>query len=97
MKSKISSRPRRSTDRTNLDRWKREPAAFICEVLINPYTDEPFELYPAQERFLREAFTLTPEGQLKFPEMIYSAPKKSGKTTLAAMIVIYVIVCLGGP
>jgi len=64
---------------------------------MNPETGKPFELYPAQERFLREAFTLTPEGRLKFPEMIFSTPKKSGKTTLAAMIVIYVIVCLGGP
>src|SRR5208282_686391 len=94
MERNISSR---STVRTNLERWKRDPVAFIREVLMNPETGKPFELYPAQERFLREAFTLTPEGRLKFPEMIFSTPKKSGKTTLAAMIVIYVIVCLGGP
>lgn len=97
MKRKISFDSGRAIVSTDLDRWKREPDSFICEVLIDPETHKPFELYPAQKRFLREAFTLTPEGRLKYPEMIYSACKKSGKTGFAAMIVIYVIVCLGGP
>src|SRR5277367_1151509 len=95
MKRKTSFDSGRATVPTNLDRWKREPTSFICEVLIDPETHKPFELYPAEKLFLREAFTLTPEGRLKYPEMIYSACKKSGKTGLAAMIVIYVIVCLG--
>jgi hypothetical protein len=77
--------------------WKRDPVAFIREVLVNPETGKPFELYAAQERFIREAITPTSEGRLPFSELVFSAPKKSGKTTLAAMIVIYMIVCLGGP
>src|SRR5439155_8631643 len=36
-------------------------------------------------------------GRVRYPELVFSAPKKSGKTTLAAMVVIYVIVVLGGP
>jgi hypothetical protein len=77
-------------------KWKRDPAAFIREVLINPETGKPFELSVAQRRFLRRALTLTAEGRLRFPELLFSAPKKSGKTTLAAMITIYLITCLGG-
>jgi phage terminase large subunit-like protein len=78
-------------------RWKTDPVAFITDVLVDPETGKPFELYPAQERFLREALTLTPEGRLPFPEMVFSAPKKSGKTATAAIATIYVMVCLGGP
>ncbi len=80
-----------------LNEWKRDPVAFIREVLINPDTGEPFELSAAQRRFLRRALTLTAEGRLLFPELLFSAPKKSGKTALAAMVTIYVIICLGGP
>ena len=78
-------------------RWKRDPIAFIREVLINPETGRPFELYPAQIEFIRRAFMLTPEARLAFEELIYSCPKKSGKTATAAMALLYVIVVLGGP
>jgi hypothetical protein len=53
-------------------------------------------LYPAQERFLREALTLTPSGRLPYPEVVFSAPKKSGKTATAALAALYVICVLGG-
>ena len=79
------------------ERWRSDPVAFIREVLVNPETGQPFELYPAQERFLREGFTLTPEGKLPCPELVFSAPKKSGKTATAAMATIYVVRVLGGP
>ncbi len=62
-----------------LERWRRDPVAFITEVLVDPETGKPFHLYPAQIEFLRRAFTLTPEGRLRFPEMLFSAPKKSGR------------------
>src|SRR5439155_7051942 len=71
--------------------------AFIREVLRDPETGAPFVLYPAQERFLRKALTLTPDGRLRYPELLYAAPKKSGKTATAAMIVLYVVIVLGGP
>jgi phage terminase large subunit-like protein len=80
-----------------LARWKRNPVAFIREILIDPETGKPFELYPAEERYLREALTLTADGRLPFPEMVFSGPKKTGKTGFAAMAVIYVVVVLGGP
>ena len=42
---------------TAIARWKRDPVAFIREVLIIPENGQPFELYPEQERFFREALT----------------------------------------
>ncbi|MHB8382707.1 MAG: terminase TerL endonuclease subunit [Candidatus Binataceae bacterium] len=82
---------------SKLTRWKGDPAAFVREVLVDPETSAPFELYPAQERFLRDALTPTSDGALPFPELIYSCPKKSGKTATAAMATLFVIVALGGP
>ena len=77
-------------------RWVRDPCAFIREVLINPETGKPFELYPAQERFLRAALTLQSDGTLPYSELLYSTPKKGGKTASSAMAMLYVIVVLGG-
>ena len=82
---------------SKLTRWRGDPAAFVREVLIDPETGSPFDLYPAQERFLRDALTPTNDGSLPFPELIYSCPKKSGKTATAAMATLFVIVALGGP
>jgi phage terminase large subunit-like protein len=76
--------------------WRSDPIAFIRDFCRNPETGRPFQLYPAQERFLREGLTLTSEGRLPYSELLFSAPKKSGKTALAAMIVLYVILVLGG-
>ena len=78
-------------------KWRRDPVAFVSEVLRNPETGKPFELYPAEMRFLREGLTLTAGGRLPFPELLYSAGKKSGKSAFAAMATLYVVVCLGGP
>ncbi len=77
-------------------RWKADPVAFVREVLRDPETGKGFELYPAQKRFLREAFTLSQDGRLPYPELVYSCPKKSGKTATAAMATLYVVVVLGG-
>ncbi len=82
---------------SSLERWQADSCAFIREVLRNPETNLPFELYPAQVEFLRCAFTLTADGRLPYPEALFSAPKKSGQTALAAMVAIYVAVVIGGP
>ena len=60
-------------------------------------TNRPFELYPAQVRFVRKAFTPLPDGSLRFPEVLFAAPIKSGKSALSAMVMLYTIVVLGGP
>src|SRR6202035_2383524 len=46
--------------------------------------------------FLCHAFELTTDARLKYPELAFSGPKKSGKTAFAAMILLYVVRILGG-
>ena len=65
-------------------------------MLIDPETGEPFALNRAERRFLKKAFALTKDGRLRYPELVYSAPKKSGKTGFAAMVMLYVVLVLGG-
>lgn len=74
----------------------RDPVRFVESVLIDPETEKPFRLYTEQKEFLRRGLALTPEGKMQFTELCFSAGKKSGKTGLAAMIVIYTAVVLAG-
>jgi phage terminase large subunit-like protein len=79
-----------------LSRWRANPATFIESVLINFETGKPFELLPAERQFLNHAFQLRPNGKLAYPELLYSCPKKSGKTTFAALCTLTVILLFGG-
>ena len=81
---------------TRETRWRADPAAFVREALIDPETGRPFELYPEEERFLREGFTVD-DGRLPFPELIFSGPKKLGKTCFAGICTLYLVIVLGGP
>ena len=57
-----------------------DPPAWMQHFLINYESGDPFVLYPAQETFLREAFSPNPETlKLKYDTVIFAAPKKSGK------------------
>ncbi len=80
----------------SFERWRTDPVKFITEVLRDPETERPFILNPSQRAFLAKAFELDGRGRLKHPELLYSAPKKSGKTALAAMVVLAVTLVLGG-
>jgi phage terminase large subunit-like protein len=73
-----------------------DPIAFIEETLIDPESCEPFVLTAADRLFLRHAFTMTADGRLEYPELVFSGPKKSGKTALAGMILVYAVRILGG-
>src|SRR6516162_6717727 len=73
-----------------------DPVVFIESTLVNPETCELFVLTDAERVFLRHAFQLTPEGRLLYPELVFSGPKKSGKTAFAAMLLIYIVRVLGG-
>src|SRR6476646_4062605 len=75
-------------------RWKSDICAFIEEALIDPETGEHFQLYPEQREFLTRAFTLTADGRMPFTELCFSCGKKSGKTALAAFVVIYTAIHL---
>ena len=62
-----------------------------------PRDRQTIRVVHAQVEFLRRALTLTSDGRLPYPEIIFSAPKKSGKTATAAMIAIYAAVVISGP
>lgn len=78
-----------------INRWKADPVTFM-ESLVDPETGQRFRLYDEQKVFIRKALTLDDQGELPYPELLFSAPKKSGKTALAAMIMLYVVFVLGG-
>lgn len=81
---------------TTLEHYRRKPAAFIEDALIDPISGKPFRLLPAERQFLVHAFKLNETGRLRYPELVYAAPKKSGKSTFAALFVIVCIVLFGG-
>jgi hypothetical protein len=68
--------------RKSLVSWATEPIAFVEQCLIDPESGEPFRLSDAERQFLEHAFRLGADGRLLYPELVFSAPKKSGKTTL---------------
>ncbi|SRR5579883_502344 len=85
-----------ATAKSTLRRWRANPLEFIETVLVNPETNEPFELLPAERAFLEHAFQMRPDGKLLYNEWLYSCPKKSGKTTFAAMVILTVVLLFGG-
>jgi phage terminase large subunit-like protein len=83
-------------NRTTLARWRAAPISFIQEVLCDPETKKPFVLLPAERAFLQHAFKLDENGRLLYPELVYSCPKKSGKTTFAGIVTLTLILLHGG-
>jgi phage terminase large subunit-like protein len=83
-------------DRSALARWRRAPTAFIEEVLYDPETGKPFVLLDAEQQFLAHAFATDGDGRLLYPELVFGAPKKSGKTGFAALYVLTMVLLFGG-
>jgi phage terminase large subunit-like protein len=83
-------------DDAALARWRADPINFIETALRDPETRKPFVLSEAERQFLALAFTLDDNGRLKFPELVFGAIKKSGKTTLAAIIMLTMVLLFGG-
>jgi hypothetical protein len=79
-----------------LARWRRDPCSFIEENLIDPETGKPFVLLPVERSFLERCFQTDQAGRLLFPEMVYAAPKKSGKTAFGAIIMLTMLLLFGG-
>jgi phage terminase large subunit-like protein len=79
-----------------LERWRRDPAEFITEILRDPETGKPFVLLDAERKFLQCAFASDADGRLIYPEQVFAAPKKSGKTGFAAMHMLTTTLIFGG-
>jgi hypothetical protein len=67
-----------------------------AQALHDPETGAPFIVNDAQRVFLALAFELTEDGRLKYPELVFAAPKKSGKTAFGALISLIMVLLLGG-
>src|SRR5215470_10811222 len=65
------------------------PVEFIDRVIKNGEKGEPFRLAPYQRRVLETALRRDPSGELLFRVVLLSEPTKSGKTFLAACLVLW--------
>ena len=83
-------------ERGALARWRREPTAFIEEVLRDPETGARFYLLDAQREFFAHAYQTNDDGRLRYTEQIFGAIKKSGKTATAAMHLLTTTLVFGG-
>jgi hypothetical protein len=79
-----------------LESWRADPCAFVETVLYDPQTGSPFVLSNAQRLFLKEAMRFGPNARLLYPEQLFGAIKKSGKSTMAAMFVLYIMTVWAG-
>jgi phage terminase large subunit-like protein len=79
-----------------LERWRANPISFIESVLYDPESRRLFVLLPAERQFLQHAFTFDADGRLLYREWVYSAPKKSRKTTLQSVVQLTVVLLFGG-
>ena len=85
-------------DTSALRRWQADPTKFIDEVLVyfDPVTGARGSLLPAEREFLKFAFQLDASGRLLYPEQVFGAPKKSGKTGFAALHMLTTLLLFGG-
>jgi len=83
-----------SADPRSLARWRRNPVSWIETHLIDPETGKAFKLLPAEKEFLKLALAIV---RLLYPELIFGAIKKSGKTGFASIFVLALLLLFGGP
>ena len=91
-KAHRGARHDRALDGTTLSRWKASPISFVEEVLHDPETGKPFVLLrgrASRSCGMRSRSMTTVVCSI--PSSVYGAPKKSGKTTLAALIVLVMV------
>jgi phage terminase large subunit-like protein len=80
----------------SLKRWRADPIQFIEQVLRDPETGDPFELFDAEREFFAHAWHTDASGRLLYPEQCFGAPKKSGKTQIAAIHLLTTTILFGG-
>jgi hypothetical protein len=79
-----------------LARWRSHPCDFVEEALHDPETGKPFRLLDVERAFLEHAFQVDGSGRMLFPELLYGAPKKSGKTAFGAIFMLTMVLLYGG-
>jgi len=69
-----------------LERYTDDIVTFAEECYFLPSTKQPIKLEEHQKRILRHVFRRDKEGRFPYDTVIYSCPKKSGKTEIAALV-----------
>src|SRR5262249_17441890 len=85
-----------SVDTRSLARWRRNPVSWIETHLYDPETGKRFRVLPAEREFLKHALATGSDGRLLYPEMIFGAIKKSGKTGFAAILMLTILLLYRG-
>ncbi|NDK13226.1 MAG: hypothetical protein GW911_14460, partial [Armatimonadetes bacterium] len=64
----------------------RDPVGFIESQFIVPETGQPLRLLDWQKRILRHLFAPDDQGHYPYSDIVWSLPKKGGKTTIGAAV-----------
>ena len=75
-----------STVQNAIDAYKADIVAFAEAEYILPDTGKPIVLLEHQKRILRDVFTRGADGRFPYTNIIYSCPKKSGKTEIGGLV-----------
>lgn len=73
------------------------PVEWMESNFIDPVSKQKVILHPHQKRVLRRALQMDESGRSKYYLVVWSEPKKSGKTTVAAAVGAYVANCIEAP
>jgi phage terminase large subunit-like protein len=65
------------------------PLTFIDKLVKKNELGQPFKLFPHQREILNLAFTFDENGKVPYDTVVFSCPKKSGKTTLNAALTLW--------
>ena len=79
-------KPLRTPMVRSVDRYRTDCVGFVDDLVHVNERGAPFCLVPHQRTLLRLAFAFDAAGRLPWDTFVYSCPKKSGKTTLNALI-----------
>lgn len=71
-----------------IERYRRDVVKFAEEQFYLPDTGKPIKLLKHQKKILRLAFTPV-RGRMPYSTIVYSCPKKSGKTTIGALVALW--------
>ena len=70
--------------RNDIIRWAESKHGFYI-----PETRKPIKLTDLQQQILRHCFTTKSDGKMPYQTIVYSCPKKSGKSTLGALVALW--------
>lgn len=73
------------------------PIDWLESNFIDPVSGKLVELRPHQKRVLRRALMMDEDGYSRYSLVVWSEPKKSGKTTIAAGVGAYIANCVEAP